>query len=195
MPRALPISLYIVLFFLLIAGNVSIYREIFAPRVLKMTVLDVGKGDAILLRTPDGSTMLIDAGPDASILRALGENLPEWQKSIDTVILTSAVAATARGLPDVMSRYHVSMFIRAGSPGSKSVEDALAAAASAETDLRQSTIPYGSRLTLGHVHVDLISPVSLNISYGSTSFNISSSTPKGTYISNGETITKTGNLF
>jgi beta-lactamase superfamily II metal-dependent hydrolase len=187
--RELPTSLYIVLFFVLIAGNISVYREIFAPRVLRITILDVGeKGNATLVRDPNGATLLIDTGPDASILRALGEALPEWQKTIDAVVLTSATAAAAKGLPDVLTRYQVSALIRAGAPGSKSLEDALAAAASAETGLRQSTVPHGTRLSHDAVNVDIISPASLNISYGSTSFKISSSTPKGVYTSDGTVI-------
>lgn len=184
--RVLPTIFYIVLFFILIAWNISVYREIFAPRVLRITVLDVGeKGNATLVRDPSGAMLLIDTGPDASILRALGETLPEWRKSIDAVVLTSATAAAARGLPDVLSRYHVSALIRTDTPGSKSMEDTLAAAASTESGLHQSTVPYGTRLSLDSVRIDIISPVSLSISYGATSFKISSSTPKGVYISDG----------
>ncbi len=99
-------------FYLFLAGglllaNVSLYRAIFAPHALQVRVLDVGKGDATLVRTPDGATLLIDTGPDASILRALGTALPPWQRTIDAVILTNAKKPSAGGLPDVLSRYRV----------------------------------------------------------------------------------------
>ncbi len=33
------------------------------PRTLRVTVLDVGQGDAVLVQAPDGSALLVDAGP------------------------------------------------------------------------------------------------------------------------------------
>ena len=92
---------------LLLFANFFIYRAILAPRVLTVSALEVGKGDATLIRTPSGKTILIDTGPDASILRALGMALPPWQRTIDAVILTSTKKNFTGGLPDVLSRYNV----------------------------------------------------------------------------------------
>ncbi|MDE2021925.1 MAG: hypothetical protein KGI71_03370, partial [Patescibacteria group bacterium] len=104
-----PTILWLLLFFGLIALNVSVYREIFAPPVVKVWVFEVGKNSrAVLVRAPHDRTLLIDTGPDAGILRALGETLPVWQKKIDAVILTGAKASFVGGLPDVAGRYTVS---------------------------------------------------------------------------------------
>ena len=107
MPRSLPTGVYVLLLLILIAANVSIYRMVFAPQMLEVRVLDVGKGDATLVRAPNGATILIDTGPDASILRALGTALPPWQRKIDAVILTSTKKSAVGGLPDVFRRYTV----------------------------------------------------------------------------------------
>ena len=129
-------------------------------------MLDVGKGSALLVRTPHGKTVLINAGPDASILRALGTALPMWQRRLDAIILTSGSANLVGGLPAVMGRYHVSAMEKS---------------------------PYGKRLSLGAVSIDVLtttkSPV-VRLSYGATALTISTSTPKGVYISDGKTITK-----
>jgi beta-lactamase superfamily II metal-dependent hydrolase len=156
-------------------------------------VFEVGKATeknrTTLVRTPSGKTILVDTGSDASILRALGESLPEWQRAIDTVILTSGEETQAGGLPDIMSRYRVANLIRFGTQGSKSFESALAAAAS--TDLHQTTAPYGSSLNLDTTtHITVISPGTFDIFYDTNSLSISSTTPTDIYILSGKTITK-----
>jgi len=101
-------NLYLFLFFILIAVNISVYRTIAIGQALEVTVLPVSeKGRATLVRAPGGATLLIDTGPDASILRALGNELPPWRRRIDAVILTSTKKASTGGLPDVLNRYDV----------------------------------------------------------------------------------------
>ncbi len=103
MPRELPTGLYLFLFFVLLAANVSLYRAMLAPDVLQISVLEVGPpsggGSAVLLRTPSGETLLVDAGPDASVLRALGGKLPPWRRELDAVLLTSSAPPRAGRRP------------------------------------------------------------------------------------------------
>jgi len=167
MPRLLPKRFYVILFFILIAANICIYQTLFAPHVLEVTILEVGKGDAILIRTPSKKTLLIDAGPDASTLRALGTVLPEWQKNIDAVALTSSKTSSIGGLPEVLTKYHVPTVLHFG------------------TD-----IPYGTSLAFDSTHITIIAPATVIINYGSTSLSISSSTPAGTFISDGKEFIK-----
>lgn len=107
MLRTLPTSLYLIALFILIAGNSVVYREVFAPAELEIMALEAGKGDATLVRMQNGAVILVDAGSDASILRALGAALPPWKRSIDLIVLTGAKSAVAGGLPSIESRYKV----------------------------------------------------------------------------------------
>ena len=51
---------------------------------LHLWVLDVGQGDAILLKTPNGHTALIDGGPGATpVLNGIGAHIPFWQRHLD----------------------------------------------------------------------------------------------------------------
>ncbi len=131
---------------------------IFAPEALKVSVLEVGKKESVVLvRSQNNASILIDTGPDASILRALGRELPPWQRSIDTIVLTNATPSSAGGLPEVLSRYRVSNLIRFGPPGSKSIETALREATSAEIGLRQIPITQSQRIALGdNTYIDII---------------------------------------
>lgn len=74
---------------------------------LTVHFLDVGQGDAILLHAPDGTTTLIDGGPDTSVLRALGSELPFFTRTIDLLVATHFDADHIGGLVDVLERYTV----------------------------------------------------------------------------------------
>lgn len=73
---------------------------------LTVVVCDVGQGDAILLRTPNGSDILIDGGPpDAKVIQCLGRWLPPWDRTIELVLLTHGDADHVGGLIQVARRY------------------------------------------------------------------------------------------
>jgi competence protein ComEC len=74
---------------------------------LTVEVFDVGQGDSILIRTPDGQDLLIDGGPDGKVVeRELGEALPFWDRKLDMVLLTHPDSDHLTGLFSVVERYH-----------------------------------------------------------------------------------------
>lgn len=79
---------------------------------LHVTFLDVGQGDAVLIRTAAGQDILIDGGPSPAALSAeLGRKLPFWDRTIDLVILTHPHADHVTGLLEVLRRYRVEQVI------------------------------------------------------------------------------------
>ncbi len=79
---------------------------------LHVYFLDVGQGDAILLRTPQGRTVLIDGGADPRLLTSrLGQVLPFWQRHIDLVIATHADQDHLGGLLGLGKRYRIAQAI------------------------------------------------------------------------------------
>jgi beta-lactamase superfamily II metal-dependent hydrolase len=58
------------------------------PRDLKVVFCDVGQGDAALIKAPSGQVVLIDGGPDSSVLECLGKNLSFWRRRIDFMVLS-----------------------------------------------------------------------------------------------------------
>ncbi len=71
-------------------------------------MLDVGQGDAFLLRSPAGRLILIDTGPSSAINQQLGQHLPWWQKKIDLVIISHAHLDHFGGLLSLLESYEVS---------------------------------------------------------------------------------------
>ena len=82
---------------------------------LLLSFLDVGQGDAILLRTPRGRDILIDGWPDKKTVKALGNILPFFDRRLELVILTHPHADHAAGLVEVLKRYRVDKIIMASS--------------------------------------------------------------------------------
>jgi len=81
---------------------------------LEISFLDVGQGDAVLIKTPFGQNILIDGGPDDTVIKRLGENLAFWDKRIDLMILTHPHDDHVGGLVDVIKRYNVKQILYTG---------------------------------------------------------------------------------
>jgi competence protein ComEC len=87
--------------------------------------LDVGQGDAILIDSPTRGRILIDGGPDRSVLTELGKILPFGDKRIDVVIESHPDRDHIAGLPEVVSRFNVSAFIEPGVESANQIDDEL----------------------------------------------------------------------
>ncbi|MBI2034413.1 MAG: MBL fold metallo-hydrolase [Candidatus Levybacteria bacterium] len=101
--------IFLALLFLL--GAFTAYHYIkFSDGKLHVVFCDVGQGDAIVIRTPKGKTILVDGGPDESVLGCLSGHMPFWQKTIEVTILTHPHADHFMGFLPVINRYKVNMF-------------------------------------------------------------------------------------
>lgn len=85
---------------------------------LHITFCDVGQGDATYIQFPNGRDMVIDGGPDGSILSCLGAVMPFWDRSIDLVLLTHPEKDHFGGLTEIVKRYRVGALFRSDSANS-----------------------------------------------------------------------------
>lgn len=85
-----------------------------SDKELKVNFLDVGQGDAILIQTPFGQNILVDGGPDDTVLKRLGGEMLPWDKKIDLMILTHPHADHITGLIDVIKNYQVEKILYTG---------------------------------------------------------------------------------
>ncbi len=128
---------------------------------LHVWFLDVGQGDAILIRTPDGRHILVDGGPSPSaLLDQLGEVLPFWARSLDLVVLTHPDADHAAGLIPVFDRYRVAGVVDTVSPGEKNSAAWLAAAGASKA--RRQEAVRGLRIVAGALVLTVLNPASQN---------------------------------
>jgi competence protein ComEC len=117
--------------------------------------LDVGQGDAALVTTPAGATMLIDGGPDeeevATQLAALGV------KRIDVVVASHPHADHVVGLPSVLARFQVGVVLQPGCPSTSTLQVDLDQAILDE-GIEVRTPWAGESFTMGDVRLEVLSP-------------------------------------
>ncbi|MBU0706240.1 MBL fold metallo-hydrolase [Patescibacteria group bacterium] len=73
----------------------------------KLSFLDVGQGDAILIQTPEYKNILIDAGPDGKVVDELSKKLNFFNQKIDLFIMTHPDLDHYAGILDIFQKYPV----------------------------------------------------------------------------------------
>lgn len=92
---------------------------------LKVSFLDIGQGDAILIQTPNGHDMLIDGGPNDRILEKLSEKMSYFDRHLDIILETHPDADHITGLIPVLKKYDVSNIITSPILGHTGIFDEL----------------------------------------------------------------------
>ena len=92
------------------AASVRPALDASSDSVLRITFLDVGQGDAVLIRAPEGQTALVDAGPD-DVVRLLRELKVE---RIDLLVATHPHADHIGGMAGVIESIPVRFYMDNG---------------------------------------------------------------------------------
>lgn len=95
---------------ILIGANVLVLIVVWESsgiKDLEVIFFDVGQGDSIFIKASDGFQILIDGGPDLSVLEKLGKEMPFYDRTVDLVILTHPDHDHLFGLLEVLKRYQV----------------------------------------------------------------------------------------
>ena len=138
------LSTSIVLFFLFKDNSLSTAKE----KYLTVVFLDVGQGDSIFIETPDGVQMLIDGGPDNSVLRSLAKQMPVGDRDLDVVLATHSDKDHVGGLVDVLSRYEVEHVVTTNNKNDTTVAEAFVTQSLQENSANH-TANFGQQLALG----------------------------------------------
>jgi competence protein ComEC len=125
------------------------------PAALTVHFFDVGQGDAALVLSPGGASMLVDGGPDdeqvATELARLGV------KRLDVLVASHPHADHIVGLPAVLARVPVGLVLQPGCEDSSPQQRELDAAIRDE-DLAVRHPRAGETLWVGDLRVDVLSP-------------------------------------
>ena len=158
---------------------------------LTVAYLNIGQGDATLIDTPSGHQLLIDGGPNGTVLREIPKVIPFYDRFLDVVIATHPDKDHVSGLVDVMRRFGVGVFLESGSHSDNGLEkilDDTAVSAHAKEYLgRQGTrIDFGDGVVLDMLFPDRdtsametnMSSIVSKLTYGKTSFLFTGDSPQ-----------------
>jgi competence protein ComEC len=127
----------LIVLLILVLGNLFVWLAVWkrSPSdTLSVWFFNIGHGDALLIESPTHKRILIDGGPNRKVLSELGRALPFGDKRIDMVIETHPDKDHIGGLPEVVKRYKVGLFMRPGVESDNSIDDAL------ETEVEKKNI-------------------------------------------------------
>lgn len=96
--------------------NIFLWQSVckFNSNNLEIFFFDIGQGDAIYFRTPNGQDVLVDGGPSSKIVTKLGETMPFYDKKIELMVLTHPDSDHVAGLIDVLKEYEVDQVLYTG---------------------------------------------------------------------------------
>lgn len=183
----------IVILVLLLFVGVVWYACIVEDRrhLLTVSFLNVGQGDAIFIDTPSGRQVLVDGGPDASVLRALSTVMPWYDHSIDVLVATHPDADHVSGLIDVLGRYQTGIFVTSSVEGNTGLWKTLQETVSKQ-NIQQIVAQRGYVFDIGGgAYMEVLSPdrsvrhtdtnvgcLVMRLVYGDTSFMLPCDAPQ-----------------
>lgn len=124
---------------------------------LHIVFCSVGQGDSAYIIFPDGRDMLVDGGPNDSVLGCLGRHMPFWDRSIDIVVLTHPEKDHMQGLLSVIERYQVGYLVRSDIANTSEGFGKLLENIN-KLDIKQKMVTKGERVMVGHAMLDVVWP-------------------------------------
>lgn len=186
-------SMIVLGFLVSFAGLILINTiPLLAPPTLQVSFLDIGQGDAIWIQAPNGRELLIDSGPDQSIIDRLGETKNFFDRTIDMILATHSDADHIGGFPYVLDRYKIGTVIES-EISSPTLIDRTFGQKVASEHANTLTARNGERIILDPkygVVIDVLFPdqnpngwetneasIVVKVSYGDTSFLLTGDSP------------------
>ena len=128
--------------------------------LLTVAFLNIGQGDSIYIEAPNGNQIIVDGGPDDTLLTELGALMPFYDRSINMLVVTNPDKDHYDGFIDLLKQYSVGAVLEPGThsptPTYAKLEAAIKAQQVPETVARR-----GMSFMLdkdADVHLDILFP-------------------------------------
>lgn len=126
---------------------------------LKVYFLNVGQGDSAYIKTPSGQDILIDGGPDSSVLNELGKVMDFGDREINLVVLSHPHADHLTGLIEVLNRFKIDEVWETGVEYPSSTYDLWRQKIS-EKQIPDKLVQVGDKKTFNNLEISILYPLS-----------------------------------
>ena len=113
--------LIVVILIGLFVFGLGVFQFFQQERLARVVFLNVGEGNAVLIQN-HGQNILIDGGPDKTILEKLDQFIPFYRRKLDLVISLSPRKESLAGLISVVKDYRVDRILDNCANGNSGVE-------------------------------------------------------------------------
>lgn len=149
--------------FILFCLNFFAWQEVFylyETKNLKVEFLNVAQGDSAFIVTPQNHQILIDGGPDSTVVGKVAKQLPFWDRSLDLVILTHPEKDHMSGLIEILKRYKANYIIWSGvkKPTPEYLEWLEVLIKQKNKGTKIITAQQGQEIKVGYLLVNVLSP-------------------------------------
>lgn len=121
---------------------------------MRVTFIDVGQGDAVLVQAPSGAAVLVDGGEDE---RVLADDLrSRGVKYLDVIVVSHPEEDHVGGLEGAMDVCEVGMLVHPGIEGGEAAEELLGRAL--EEGINIERMRRGRNLSLGELELQALAP-------------------------------------
>ncbi len=146
----------------LVIVNVLAWTAVFEaaqPDLFEVRFFDVGQGDSTFIETPQYHHILVDGGPDNTVISKLAGAMPFWDRTIDMVVLTHPHSDHAAGLVEVLRRYRVKHVLWTNVNYDSHTYEQLRKRVERETGAAVHTARQGMTITAGSTTLSVLYPL------------------------------------
>jgi len=107
-------KIFIIIFICLLLVAIGWFYYDYQNKKFEIVFFDIGQGDSTFINFPGNNEILIDGGPDSSVLYKLGKYMPIYDRSIELMVLSHPHADHTTGLVETLNRYKVKQVLYTG---------------------------------------------------------------------------------
>lgn len=82
--------------------------------VLTFEVLNIGQGDALWIESPTGVQVIVDGGPDNTLMKEIPKVMPWYDRHIDMIVVTNPDKDHYEGFISLLKKYKVDAVLEPG---------------------------------------------------------------------------------
>ncbi len=153
-------KIFSALFLILLLFIMSLFFEFKEQESLFVYYLNVGQGDSILIKSPNGKKILIDGGRDNKVVKELEKVLPFYDKQIDILILSHDDLDHIGGFFDVIKKYNVKKILRSNAQITSEYEKELLSQTQ-KSNIEVKNISWGDKIIIdskNEIYLDVLWP-------------------------------------